>query len=124
MPRPRKCRKVCSFPNHRSFSPTEDAPPLPPVILTVDEYETLRLIDKECLSQEDCALRMNVAQRFSLSTPTPGGSWRMYWWRGAPCGSRAAIFSCAMGSIRAATNPVAPEIRFIINTKSQKEYAL
>lgn len=62
MPRPRKCRKVCSFPNHRSFSPTEDAPPLPPVILTVDEYETLRLIDKECLSQEDCALRMNVAR--------------------------------------------------------------
>ena len=33
-----------------------------PVIMTVDEYETLRLIDKEGFSQEKCGEYMNVAR--------------------------------------------------------------
>ena len=61
MPRPRKYRKVCHFPRTLAFVP-EGAEQAEPVILTVDEYETLRLIDREGLSQEICGQRMNIAR--------------------------------------------------------------
>ena len=61
MPRPRKCRKVCSLPRNSGFLPfraeTEDT-----VILTVDEYEALRLIDREDFSQEQCGEYMHIAR--------------------------------------------------------------
>lgn len=62
MPRPRKYRKICHFPQSLSFSPTESTGEMPPVILTVDEYETIRLIDREGLSQEACGEWMGVAR--------------------------------------------------------------
>ena len=62
MPRPKKCRKVCHFPQNLSFVPAEGAEGKTPVILTVDEYETIRLIDKEGLSQEQCGEFMKVAR--------------------------------------------------------------
>lgn len=52
MPRPRKYRQVCHFPQTLAFLPEEQSPEKPPVILTVDEYEAIRLIDREGLSQE------------------------------------------------------------------------
>lgn len=33
-----------------------------PVILTEDEYETIRLVDKEKLSQEDCRTQLGVGR--------------------------------------------------------------
>lgn len=62
MPRPRKFRKVCHFPQTRSFSPVESEEEKEPVLMTVDEYETIRLIDKEGLSQEECCSFMQVAR--------------------------------------------------------------
>ena len=62
MPRPRKFRKVCHFPQTRSFSPVEPEEEREPVLMTVDEYETIRLIDKEGLSQEECCSFMQVAR--------------------------------------------------------------
>ncbi len=62
MPRPRKCRKVCHFPDTLMFAPESTGERKAPVILTVDEYETIRLIDAEGLSQEACAAFMNVAR--------------------------------------------------------------
>lgn len=62
MPRPRKFRKVCHFPQSLSFAPTDGLKGETPVILTVDEYETIRLIDREGLSQEQCGDRMGVAR--------------------------------------------------------------
>ena len=60
--RPRKCRRVCDYPRTLAFSPEESGACQPPVILTVDEYETIRLIDKEGLSQEQCGEQMQVAR--------------------------------------------------------------
>lgn len=63
MPRPRKWRKVCCMPSVNRFGPLggckneEDA-----IQMTVDEYETIRLIDLEGMNQEACAAHMNVAR--------------------------------------------------------------
>ena len=63
MPRPRKCRKVCRLPKCAEFVPAHGGgDPEDAIILTVDEYETLRLIDKEGFSQEQCSEYMNVAR--------------------------------------------------------------
>ena len=62
MPRPRKSRNVCHFPRSLSFSPSDSTGEVLPVILSVDEYETIRLIDREGLSQEDCGDRMGIAR--------------------------------------------------------------
>ena len=62
MPRPRKCRKVCCLPNQREFVPVNVCTPHSSVIMTVDEYETIRLIDKEGFSQEECGEYMQIAR--------------------------------------------------------------
>ena len=62
MPRPKKYRKVCHFPRVLSFHPEGAVQGKEPVILTVDEYETLRLIDRDGLSQEEASQRMHVAR--------------------------------------------------------------
>lgn len=62
MPRPRKCRKVCSLPKNIAFAPLGKQNETDVVYMTVDEYETIRLIDKEGFSQEECGTYMNVAR--------------------------------------------------------------
>ena len=62
MPRPRKCRKVCQMPTTKEFRPIGDTPCKSAVILTVDEYEAIRLIDKQGFSQEECSTYMQVAR--------------------------------------------------------------
>ncbi len=63
MPRPRKWRKVCCLPNTKKFGPLDACPnPDTMIQLTVDEYETIRLIDVEGMNQEACANHMNVAR--------------------------------------------------------------
>ena len=62
MPRPRKCRKVCCMPKTTEFSPTACHDDHRVVFMTVDEYETLRLMDHEGLTQEACAEQMGVSR--------------------------------------------------------------
>ena len=62
MPRPRKCRRVCHFPQTLAFDPAENGEGKQAIVLTVDEYETIRLIDKEGLSQEQCGELMEIAR--------------------------------------------------------------
>ena len=68
MPRPIKCRKVCHFPDILEFRPSNEkggrgeGGEKEAVLLTVDEYETIRLIDKEGYSQEQCAGFMQIAR--------------------------------------------------------------
>lgn len=60
MPRPRKSRRVCGHPGCTSFGPhkSEGAP----ITMAIDEYEAVRLIDFEGLTQEQCAEQMEVAR--------------------------------------------------------------
>ena len=62
MPRPAKCRRVCHYPKTAAFSPAPVAELRPPVVLTVDEYEAIRLIDAEGFSQEQCSQSMEIAR--------------------------------------------------------------
>lgn len=61
MPRPVRCRRIEHMPLYRSFSP-DDITADEGVRMTVDEYEAVRLLDAEGLTQEACADRMNVAR--------------------------------------------------------------
>ena len=63
MPRPTKWRKVCCLPESKLFGPVGPGKGRAEVIvMTVDEYETIRLIDYEGMTQEECAKSMNVAR--------------------------------------------------------------
>lgn len=63
VPRPKKCRRVCSLPRNSLFIPNnfyyeqEEV-----IIMNIEEYEALRLIDYENFTQEDAAKYMNVAR--------------------------------------------------------------
>ncbi len=61
MPRPMRCRRIERLPVYRCFSP-DDIAAAESVSMTVDEFEALRLIDNEGLTQESCAAKMNIAR--------------------------------------------------------------
>ncbi|MGN1118889.1 MAG: DUF134 domain-containing protein [Oscillospiraceae bacterium] len=61
MARPSKCRRICSEPEFDGFVPRGNYAQ-ETVILSVDEYETIRLIDLERLTQEQCAAIMNISR--------------------------------------------------------------
>jgi len=63
MPRPRLCRRVCFPPGLTYFKPAGiRLVDLEESVLTVDEFEALRLKDLEGLEQETAAGRMAVSQ--------------------------------------------------------------
>ena len=61
MARPIRCRQIGQMPVFRSFSP-DDASAEETVRMTVDEFEALRLLDDEGLTQDACASRMHIAR--------------------------------------------------------------
>ena len=64
MPRPKCCRQVGALPHRRCFRPEGAASSCSgEVVLSFDEYESLRLADLEGLYQEQAALRMNVSRQ-------------------------------------------------------------
>lgn len=63
MSRPRKWRKVCCLPESNRFGPLNVQINQEHFItMSVDEYETIRLIDLEGFTQEECANQMNIAR--------------------------------------------------------------
>ncbi|NCA92535.1 DUF134 domain-containing protein [bacterium] len=62
MPRPKKWRKVCCLPENNRFGPLNSTNSVEYIIMSVDEYETVRLIDYEGMKQEECSEQMNVAR--------------------------------------------------------------
>lgn len=62
MPRPKKCRRISGgMPEYTRFGP-KGKRNNSAIIMSVDEYETLRLIDYENLMQEEAAKKLNVAR--------------------------------------------------------------
>ena len=50
------------MPQNLGFRPVSNHEGKPTVILTVDEYEAIRLVDKEGISQEECGVYMNISR--------------------------------------------------------------
>lgn len=106
MARPRKWKKVCSLPDINIFGPLNIEYKDDSVIMSVEEYEAIRLIDLENLKQEECAERMNVARttvqgiyvnarkkiaEFLVSGKTlviEGGNYKLCDGRGGFCGKK------------------------------------
>jgi uncharacterized protein len=64
MARPRQCRRVSSMPESNYFKPRGiPLSMLETVILTVDEFEAVRLADLEGLYQEQAAEKMKVSRQ-------------------------------------------------------------
>lgn len=61
MPRPQKKRRIEGLPQYNEFSP-EDSSENDAVVLSLDEYETIRLIDACGMKQEECARQMQIAR--------------------------------------------------------------
>ena len=61
MPRKQRCRWIGGYPDHWEFSP-EEVSDIEPVVLSLDEFETIRLLDREGLTQEQSAERMGIAR--------------------------------------------------------------
>ena len=63
MPRPYRCRRVLYSPPFTYFKPSGvPVRELGEVVLGVDEYEALRLADKEQVPQKEGAKRMGISQ--------------------------------------------------------------
>lgn len=62
MSRPTKCRRVCRYPETLTFQPKGKEEGREAVVLTVDEFEAVRLIDWERFSQEEASRQMGVAR--------------------------------------------------------------
>lgn len=61
MARPQKCRRICNVPQTDSFRPEKHKGEIP-IIMTVDEYEVIRLVDLEEKTHEQCALQMDISR--------------------------------------------------------------
>lgn len=61
MPRPQRCRRVCTEPQFLCFSPDGIEQP-EEMVLSVDEYEVIRLVDYEKKSHEQCAAVMDISR--------------------------------------------------------------
>ena len=61
MPRPPRCRRICGAPQVDTFCPNgcKDAEP---ILLTLDEYEVIRLVDLEQQTHEQCAAQMDISR--------------------------------------------------------------
>lgn len=61
MPRPPKCRRVCAVPQKKGFIPL-NGKKHEQIVMSVEEYETIRLISLEGCTQEQCARQMQIAR--------------------------------------------------------------
>lgn len=61
MPRPQRCRRICQMPEYLRFLP-EGNPDAQTVVLNIDEFEVLRIVDYEKRTHEQCAAQMDISR--------------------------------------------------------------
>ena len=61
MARPQRCRRICFEPEVCSFSP-EGGAPGEAVVLSLDEFEAIRLVDAEGRTHAQCAAQMDISR--------------------------------------------------------------
>ena len=61
MARTPRCRRIHCYPEYWSFAPQGEGT-AETITMSLDEYECIRLMDREKLTQEQCAQRMGVAR--------------------------------------------------------------
>ena len=61
MPRPPRCRRICDVPQVDKFCPN-GGKDVEPILLTLDEYEVIRLVDLEQQTHEQCAAQMDISR--------------------------------------------------------------
>ena len=61
MPRPPRCRRICGVPQVDTFCPN-GGKDTEPILLTLDEYEVIRLVDLKRQTHEQCAAQMDKAR--------------------------------------------------------------
>ena len=61
MARPSRCRRICIEPEYDSFMPC-GINNAEKVVLTVDEFEAIRLIDYEKKTHEQCGMQMDISR--------------------------------------------------------------
>ena len=62
--RPKRCRKVCGSPDPRCFKPRGiPSSELEELVLSLDEFEAIRLADLEGMYHEEAARRMGVSRQ-------------------------------------------------------------
>ena len=61
MPRPPRCRRICGAPQVDTFCPN-GCENTEPILLTLDEYEAIRLVDLEQQTHEQCAAQMDISR--------------------------------------------------------------
>ena len=61
MPRPPRCRRICGAPKVDTFCPNGHRC-AEPILLTLDEYEVIRLVDLEQQTHEQCASQMDISR--------------------------------------------------------------
>ena len=58
----KKIREVSALPRNGAFLPVKHNEVIKEIVITLDEFETIRLVDYEGLSQEQCGAQMNVSR--------------------------------------------------------------
>lgn len=61
MPRPQRRRRICSEPEYVSFIP-QGCAPTGDAVLSLDEFEVIRLVDCEGRTHEQCAAQMDISR--------------------------------------------------------------
>jgi predicted DNA-binding protein (UPF0251 family) len=62
MPRPRIARNVSGLPKFNKFGPLDFNLDLDIVVMSIEEYETIRLIDDMGYNQAECAMNMGIGR--------------------------------------------------------------